>query len=1045
MTLPRKITDPQQLPVLCDQSRRAIEARMSGAGDTPLTHCILLCAGGGCIASGAMEVKAALQQELKKNSLDKKVTIFETGCLGPCAVGPVIVVYPEGVFYENLKPEHASRIVKEHLKKGAIVNDLVHKRPATGTPVPALKDLDFLNKQTKIVLRNCGVIDPLSIDEYIGREGYLALAKVLTGMNGDQVIDIVKKSGIRGRGGAGFPTWLKWSLTKKAAGDEKFVLCNGDEGDPGAFMDRSVLEGDPHSVIEAMAIAAYAIGAKQGYVYVRAEYPLAVERLGKAIDAARAMGLLGQNIMGTPFCFDLEIRMGSGAFVCGEETALMTSIEGNRGEPRPRPPFPANKGLWNKPSVLNNVETYAAIPAIILKGADWYASFGTEKSKGTKVFALAGAVTNTGLVEIPIGTPLNEIIFDIGGGIPAGKEFKAAQIGGPSGGCIPKQHLDVPVDYESLAELGAIMGSGGLIVMDESACMVDVARFFLDFVQDESCGKCVPCRVGTKRMLEILERICRGEGEEGDVERLIDLGNAIKDTALCGLGQTAPNPVLSTIRYFRHEYDAHIRDRYCSTMVCKRISPAPCQRACPAGVDVSSYNGLIAHGKYNEALEVIRQDNPFPGVCGRLCNRACEAACTLGETEEPVAIRSLKRFVADYERKRWKPAPQPLETKYAEKVAVIGAGPAGLTTALELKRAGYPVTVFEAAKKAGGMLRLAVPDFKLPSDVVDCEVQAIVQSGVELRTGVQIGKSLTIKDLQREGYKAILIATGAHKTLKNPLEKGRGCLQAVDVLKALKAGKKPKLPKKICVVGTTHAALDVARAAVRLGCTSVSFIYEREKSQLPFDNAEVKAAEQEGVDFRCLHRPVSVESTKGAVKGLRCFRCAANPADETGRSRSVPTPGKEIVLPAEAIIFASAQAADEEVLRGCSSLKTNGWGVLDADPDTLMTKEKGVFAAGDVTIGAATAIEAVAAGQKAAAAIHRFLRGIEDKGQYRLPRPRRRVESADAAGLPEGLKRQQEKSRPAEERRRDFIEADITFTEEPARYESLRCLRCNLD
>ncbi len=429
-------------------------------------------------------------------------------------------------------------------------------------------------------------------------------------MKPEEVIDLVKRSGLRGRGGAGFPTGLKWELTRKSAGETKFVLCNGDEGDPGAFMDRSILEGDPHSVIEGMAIAGYAIGSSQGYAYIRAEYPLAVERFGKALVQAREYGLLGKNILGTGFNFDIEIRMGSGAFVCGEETALMTSIEGKRGEPRPRPPFPAVKGLWGKPSLLNNVETYSNVPLILTKGAEWYASIGSAKSKGTKVFALAGKVNNTGLVEVPIGTPLGEIIYDIGGGIPGGKKFKAAQIGGPSGGCIPKEHLNVPVDYETLTELGAIMGSGGLIVMDEDSCMVDVARFFLDFVQDESCGKCVPCRVGTKRMLEIVNRICEGKGEEGDIERLIDLGRKIKDTALCGLGQTAPNPVLSTIRHFRDEYVAHIRDKRCPAGVCPALVRAPCQNACPAAVDVPGFVSLIGEKRYAEALQPAPRAQP---------------------------------------------------------------------------------------------------------------------------------------------------------------------------------------------------------------------------------------------------------------------------------------------------------------------------------------------------------------------------------------------------------------------------------------------------
>jgi len=474
--------------------------------DYTRTH-ILVCTGSGCIASGALEVVAALREVIEDLGLAPECKVIETGCLGPCAVGPVAVVYPEGVFYERLTPEDALEIAEEHLLKGRVVERLTARGAAVGERVRSLQDVPFFQRQVKVVLRNCGVIDPQRIEEYVARDGYAALSRALTEMAPDQVVAEVKRSGLRGRGGAGFSTGLKWELTRKAPGEPKFVVCNGDEGDPGAFMDRSVLEGDPHSVLEGMALAAYAVGASQGYAYVRAEYPLAVERLGKAIEQARAYGLLGKDILGTGFDFDVEIRMGSGAFVCGEETALMTSIEGNRGEPRPRPPFPAQKGLWGLPSLLNNVETYANVPVILLKGADWFASMGTEKSKGTKVFALAGAVNNTGLVEVPIGTPLGEIIYDIGGGVPGGKQFKAAQVGGPSGGCIPRQHLNVPVDYETLTELGAIMGSGGLVIMDEDTCMVDVARFFLDFVQDESCGKCTPCRVGTKRMLEILTRI----------------------------------------------------------------------------------------------------------------------------------------------------------------------------------------------------------------------------------------------------------------------------------------------------------------------------------------------------------------------------------------------------------------------------------------------------------------------------------------------------------------------------------------------------------
>ena len=832
------------------------------------------------------------------------------------------------------------------------------------------------------------------------------------------------------------------------------MLCNADEGDPGAFMDRSVLEGDPHSVIEAMAIAACAIGARQGYIYVRAEYPLAVKRLTWALEQASDYGLLGTDIMGTGFDFSLEIRMGSGAFVCGEETALMTSIEGNRGEPRPRPPFPAQKGLWDRPSLLNNVETYANIPVIILRGAEWYASIGTEKSKGTKVFALAGDVNNTGLVEVPMGTTLERIVYDIGGGVPEGKDFKAAQIGGPSGGCIPAEHLDVLLDYESVTELGAIMGSGGLIIMDEDTCMVDMARFFLDFVQDESCGKCPPCRIGTKRMLEIVTRICEGQGEEGDIEKLIALGTTIKDTALCGLGQTAPNPVLSTIRHFRHEYEAHIRGKYCPSMVCKRLCPAPCQRSCPVGVDVPSYNALTALGRFDEALDVIRQDNPFPGVCGRLCSRPCEATCTLGETEEPVAIRSLKRFLADYERGRWKPTVPAVETTREEKIAVIGAGPAGLTAARDLRREGYAVTVFEAASRPGGMLRLAVPDFRLPPEVIDREIRFILDTGVVLHTGVALGKDITIDGLRSQGYQAILLAIGAHKALDAQLPGADGteaCLAAVDFLKEVKMGRRTSVSGDVLVVGCTHSALDAARTALRLGCASSGLIYPRDRDQLPFEDAELRAAEEEGVTVHCLRRPVEVVRNNGRVTGLKCLGCEAKPPDDTGRAISVPMADAELVVPAQTILFALGREPQWHRLPACDgghrqdACATSSWNLVAADPVSLMTSEPGVFAAGDATTGSATVIEAIAAGQKAAVAIHRFLRGTDQAEPRRPVKPRRRVELADEVEVPENFKRPQEALRPASERAHDFRETDLTFSEMLAICEAKRCLRCDAD
>jgi len=585
---------------------------------------VLICNGTGCLASKSAEIMQELEKNLAAHGIDKEVKIVKTGCFGLCEKGPIMVIYPEGATYCHVSPADVPEIVEEHLVKGRIVKRLLLGDKDAEDVAKSLENVGFFSRQHRIALRNCGGINPENIDEYIARDGYQALGKCLTEMTPQQVIEEVKKSGLRGRGGAGFPTGLKWQFAAKEVNEQKYVCCNADEGDPGAFMDRSVLEGDPHSGIEAMAIAGYAIGANQGYIYVRAEYPIAVQRLKLAINQAREYGLLGKNIFDTDFSFDLDIRLGAGAFVCGEETALMTSIEGKRGEPRTRPPFPAVKGLWEKPTILNNVETYANIPMILLKGADWFASIGTEKSKGTKVFAVGGKINNTGLVEIPLGTTLREVIYDIGGGIPKGKKFKAAQTGGPSGGCIPASHIDTPIDYDSLIALGSMMGSGGLIVMDEDTCMVDIAKFFLEFTVDESCGKCPPCRIGTKRMHEILEKITSGKGEEGDIEKLETLANSIKNSALCGLGQTAPNPVLSTLRYFRDEYIAHVRDKKCPAGVCKSLlnyvilpdkckGCSLCSKKCPVGA---------ISGEIKKPYTIDTQKCIKCGVCKDTCKFA---------------------------------------------------------------------------------------------------------------------------------------------------------------------------------------------------------------------------------------------------------------------------------------------------------------------------------------------------------------------------------------------------------------------------------------
>lgn len=615
--------DWNELKELRNTYRQTITMRLDDAvtEDQQYEKEILVCAGTGCISSKSGEFVDALKDELAKNELTNKVNIVKTGCFGLCAQGPIVIIYPEAVFYHQVQPKHAKKIVSDHLIKGKLVEKLLYHDSDTKEIINKLMDTPFYHKQKRVALRNCGRINPEKIEEYFAFDGYQALATVVNEYSRDDVLSLLETSGLRGRGGAGFPTFMKWSFAKASQSEQKYVICNADEGDPGAFMDRSVLEGDPHAVIEAMAIAGYTIGANQGYIYVRAEYPIAVNRLRIAIKQARENGLLGKHIFGSDFSFDLDLRLGAGAFVCGEETALLESIEGHRGEPRPRPPFPAVKGLFGKPTIVNNVETLANIPQIILKGPEWFASFGTEKSKGTKVFALGGKIQNTGLVEIPMGTTLREIVEDIGGGIPNGKKFKAAQTGGPSGGCIPSEHYDVPIDYENLKKIGSMMGSGGLIVMDEDNCMVDIAKFFLEFTVEESCGKCVPCRVGTKRLLEILEKITMGKATLDDLDRMEELCHHIQENSLCGLGQTAPNPVLSTLRYFREEYEAHVLERCCPSGVCKnliqyRILPDKCTgcRACAKGCPVSAISG--------EVKQVHEIDQSICTKCG-LCIDTC--------------------------------------------------------------------------------------------------------------------------------------------------------------------------------------------------------------------------------------------------------------------------------------------------------------------------------------------------------------------------------------------------------------------------------------
>ncbi len=1004
---------------------------------------VLVCAGAACVSSGCREIRDAFVIKIREQGLQDEIKIIETGCVGSCDLGPLALIYPEGVFYQKLKPADVEEIVSEHLLKGRIVERLLYKEPVTAKAVPSLKSIDFFKYQEKIVLRNCGIINPLNIEEYIARDGYMALAKVLTSMTQDEVIEEVTRSGLRGRGGGGFPTGLKWKFARQAEGKVKYVVCNADEGDPGAFMDRSVLEGDPHSVIEAMAIAGYAIGANQGYIYVRAEYPLAIERLTWAINQAREYQFLGKNIFETGFDFDVDIRIGAGAFVCGEETALMISIEGKRGEPRPRPPYPVVRGLFDAPTLLNNVETYANIPVIILKGADWYAQFGTEKSKGTKVFALAGAVNNTGLVEVPMGTRLGDLIFNIGGGIKNNKKFKAAQLGGPSGGCIPIEYLNTPIDYESVTQLGAIVGSGGLIVADEDTCMVDFARFFLDFTQDESCGKCPPCRIGTKRMLEILTRITHGEGEEGDIDRLIELATRIKQSALCGLGQTAPNPVLSTLRFFRDEYEEHIRDKKCRAGVCSSLFDAPCQNACPTDQNAWGYVTLISEGRFREAIEVIKADNPFPGVCGRVCFHPCESKCRRRQIDEPVAICALKRFAADYDRNTFEPYKPQVAPSNNKKVAIIGAGPAGLTAAYYLACKGYKVTVYEALSVAGGMLAVGIPDYRLPRDVLDYEIKAILDLGVEIKYNTALGRDITIEGLFKDGYNAILLATGAHKgqKLNIPKENAEGVLDGVTFLRNLNLGRPVKVDGNVAVIGGGNVAIDAARSALRLGAKEVFILYRREKDDMPAYQEEILEAEKEGVKIYTLVAPKSIIEKDGKVSAIECIRMSLGEFDAGGRRKPVPIEGSEFIIPADTVISAIGQVPDTSFING-DGVRIAKNGTIEVDIKSLATSRPGIFAAGDNVRGPASVVEAIADGKRSAQAIDIYLGGdgvitksfrdellslrvSYNEEEYQKERPREELPHL-----------------PLSERYKNFKEVVLGYPLKKAIEEAKRCLHC---
>ena len=1013
--------------------KKTYEEKMSG-----YKYQALVCFGTGCTSSGCKVIRDTLLEEIEKYGLQNDVAVIERGCMGTCAVGPVVYILPDETYYTEMTPDKVREIVQKHFIGGEPVTEYTFYDCIQKKRIPNINDTSFFKRQVRIALRNCGLIDVNCVSSYIAKDGYLALARILESGDRMAVIEEMKKSGLRGRGGAGFPTGVKWEAAYNQPGEQKYIICNADEGDPGAFMDRSVFEGDPHSVIEGLLIGGYAIGANHGVVYIRAEYPIAVERLKDALVEAREAGLLGKDIFGSGFDFDIEVRIGAGAFVCGEETALISSVEGLRGEPRQKPPFPFQSGLFGKPTIINNVETLATVPAIMLNGADWFRGFGTEKSPGTKVFALTGNIENTGLVEVPMGTPLSEIIYTIGGGIPNGKKFKAAQTGGPSGGCITADNINVPMDYEHLAELGSIVGSGGLIVMDEDTCMVDTARFYMDFIQEESCGKCTACRVGTKRMLEILNRITSGEGKEGDIETLLELGEIIKDSAMCGLGQTAANPVLSTIKYFRDEYEDHIRLKKCEASVCADLVSSPCENTCPADINIPGYMSLIATGNYVGAARVMLRDNPFAGICGRVCTHPCETQCRRGTVDEAMNICELKRFATDFAYNLGFPTDEDYKpaAKLDKKVAVIGAGPTGLTGAYYLARKGYQVDVFESEEKPGGVMAYGIPEYRLPWHVIEHEINNMKKTGLQIHCGKHI--SAAEFEQMKQDYDATLIAIGAQKVAKMrlPGEDLEGVYHGLNFLKrvALKGDIDLK-GKKVAVIGGGNTAIDSARTSVRLGASEVHIIYRRTRDDMPADKVEIADAIEEGVILRTLLNPSSFEGADGHVTDLVLVEQTLGDYDKSGRRVSVPT---EHVFKEhfDVVIPAISQSPDLDFLDGKMDTFGNR---IKADRYTRMTSQDGVFVGGDASRGPKDIVHAVRDGKVAAENIDLYLGGdgVLNKG-FEQEISDNHIEG-DIVPHCRFLTRQMD----SKDAITGFMERNLGMHELDARAEASRCLRCD--
>jgi len=1008
--------------------------------------------------NGAEALYQAFAEAIERSGA--AIVLAPVGCFGACFQEPLVSVRLPGkplVILRKVQAHDAGRIL-EDVAEGNLSPDLIyckieewdhltgHVRYGEAYPeIPAWSEVPFFKGQKKIVLRNCGIINPDDIEEYIAVGGYQALYKVLIDSHPEAVIEQIKASKLRGRGGAGYSTGNKWEFLAKAKSEPKYIICNADEGDPGAYMNRNEIESDPHALLEGMIIGGYVTGATEGIVYVRAEYPLAVHRLTQAIEQAREYGMLGENILGRGVKFDVSMVEGAGAFVCGEETALIASLEGHAGRPRPRPPFPAQKGLWGQPTSINNVETWYNIAPIVMRGAPWFTETGSPKSSGTKVFSLVGKVKNTGLVEMPLGTSLKTFVYDIGEGAPDGRQVKAIQTGGPSGGCIPHEMFETAVDYENLAQLGSIMGSGGMVVMDEDNCMVDVARYFIEFTHSESCGKCIPCRVGLNKCLRILNRVTDGAGTTHHVELLDELSRYIRDCSLCGLGQTAPNPVLTTLRHFRNEFEDHILARRCAAGVCEELALSPCENSCPLHMNIPRFLQLYKEGKIEDAFLSVIFDNPLPSSTGRVCQHPCDNRCRRQTLDQAVNMREVHRSIADlvYTTSKYECMVQAVLARKLEptgrKIAVVGAGPAGLTAAFYSALLGHDVTVYDSKPEAGGMLRFALPEYRLPKDILRREIQLIERMGVKFTLNTRVGVDIALNELD-DRFDAVFLSIGTWKEswVYQSGTELKGVYPALNFLEAVAAGQDVPLGRRVAIIGGGNAAIDSARTALRKGAEATVF-YRRERKDMPAIEEETQAAKEEGAKFVFLAAPHRViGDAKGSVRAIEIVKTRLGAYDTSGRKKPVLT-GEIQRFDCDSVIFAVGETVDLDFARA-SGLALKEGGTVEVNRFTLETSRQKFYAGGDLVTGASNVSNAMGFGKQAARNIDRQLME-SDRWNNLFPEFEYEQEPPEE---PSASRRHTGKELPAAQRARSQDEVITGLDPEETLDEACRCLRCDV-